>query len=70
MNHEEECSSCRGYGHFSTWGKPSADKRDRKCLDCSGTGRVLVANCCMGCGSMDPDGCSKCPRPTPKEGDR
>jgi hypothetical protein len=37
---EEDCGSCRGYGHFSKHGKPSLDKRDRKCLDCGGTGKV------------------------------
>lgn len=38
----EECGSCLGYGHFSRHGKPSADRRDRKCLDCSGAGRRLA----------------------------
>lgn len=35
-----ECGSCRGYGHFSKHGKPSGDRRDRKCLDCGGEGQV------------------------------
>lgn len=35
-----ECWACRGHGHFSRWGKPSADKRDRKCLECSGEGKI------------------------------
>jgi hypothetical protein len=36
----EDCASCRGYGHFAKHGKPSIDKRDRRCLDCNGEGRV------------------------------
>jgi hypothetical protein len=34
-----ECPSCFGYGHFDDNGEPSIDKRDRKCLDCRGTGK-------------------------------
>jgi len=41
---KEECGSCRGYGHFSKYGKPSIDKRDRKCLDCAGSGRATTAD--------------------------
>lgn len=37
-----DCSACRGYGHFTRNGKPSIDKRDRKCLDCGGTGKAEV----------------------------
>lgn len=33
-----DCGSCRGYGHFDEDGKPTTDKRCRKCLDCNGTG--------------------------------
>jgi hypothetical protein len=36
----EECESCHGYGHFREDGEPSEDRRDRKCLDCTGTGKV------------------------------
>ena len=36
-----ECGSCRGYGHFNEkTGKPSVDRRERKCLDCRGEGKV------------------------------
>lgn len=38
--HLFECASCRGYGHFDEDGKPSIDRRGRKCLDCTGTGRT------------------------------
>jgi DnaJ-class molecular chaperone len=34
------CRSCRGYGHMNDMTGPSVDKRDRKCLDCGGSGRV------------------------------
>lgn len=34
-----DCSACLGYGHFGGDGKRSLDRRDRKCLDCNGTGR-------------------------------
>ena len=33
-----DCGSCLGYGHFDADGNRSLDKRDRKCLDCNGTG--------------------------------
>ena len=33
-----DCGSCCGYGHFDEEGKPTMDKRCRKCLDCNGTG--------------------------------
>jgi hypothetical protein len=33
-----ECGACRGYGYFGPTGKPSVDKRNRKCLDCNGEG--------------------------------
>lgn len=36
----EDCGSCRGRGHFAANGKASIDRRDRKCLDCRGEGRV------------------------------
>ena|SRR5271166_1496380 len=39
-----DCPSCRGRGHFSTNGKASSDGRDRKCLDCRGTGSLVVEN--------------------------
>jgi DnaJ-class molecular chaperone len=35
------CPKCKGYGHFKANGKPSIDGRDRKCLDCAGTGKRL-----------------------------
>jgi hypothetical protein len=34
----DECPACLGYGHFTEEGEPSSDRRDRKCLDCRGTG--------------------------------
>jgi hypothetical protein len=34
-----DCRSCKGYGHFKANGEPSIDGRDRKCLDCGGTGK-------------------------------
>ena len=34
-----ECPTCDGYGHFTKGGRPTLDRRDRKCLDCQGTGR-------------------------------
>ena len=36
---EAECPSCRGYGYFREDGRPTVDKRGRKCLDCAGTGK-------------------------------
>ena len=38
----EVCWACRGYGYFSTWGKPSADPEDRKCLECEGSGKAPI----------------------------
>lgn len=35
----EDCPSCHGYGHFFEDGEPTVDRRERKCLDCSGTGK-------------------------------
>lgn len=35
----QECTSCKGYGYFDEDGEPSVDLRNRKCLDCRGTGR-------------------------------
>ena len=34
-----ECPSCQGKGHFSEDGKPSLDRRHRKCGDCRGEGK-------------------------------
>ncbi len=34
----DECPACRGLGHFNEDSEPSSDKRDRKCMDCRGTG--------------------------------
>lgn len=36
--YKSDCGSCLGYGHFDEEGKPTIDKRCRKCLDCNGTG--------------------------------
>lgn len=36
----EECSSCLGYGYVNELGNPTIDRRDRKCLDCRGEGKV------------------------------
>src|ERR1700690_1965115 len=39
----EDCGSCRGLGYFNKrTGKATNDRRERKCLDCSGAGRVPV----------------------------
>jgi DnaJ-class molecular chaperone len=37
---EGECRSCLGYGYFRPNGEPTIDRRERKCLDCGGTGRA------------------------------
>lgn len=40
---DDECPSCGGYGFFdSKTERPTIDRRGRKCLDCSGTGKKLV----------------------------
>lgn len=39
----DDCPICMGYGHFTARGRPSFDRRDRKCLDCNGTGKRLGA---------------------------
>jgi len=38
--YKNDCGSCLGYGHFDKDGKSSLDKRDRKCLDCNGSGEA------------------------------
>jgi hypothetical protein len=35
-----ECGSCLGYGYFRPNGEPTVDRRERKCMDCGGTGRA------------------------------
>lgn len=35
-----ECPTCLGYGHISEKGRPTVDRRGRKCLDCRGDGWV------------------------------
>lgn len=41
-----ECRSCMGYGHIDELtSKPSIDKRNRHCLDCTGTGKVYPPSC-------------------------
>lgn len=40
----EECWACRGYGHFSPWGKPSKEPEDRACIECGGSGRALTGS--------------------------
>lgn len=39
---EEECRACAGYGYFDHDDTPSIDRRDRKCGDCHGEGKVRV----------------------------
>lgn len=39
-----ECPSCHGYGYFKDNGDATTDRRCRKCLDCSGTGRIVPAH--------------------------
>ncbi len=34
-----ECLSCKGCGYFDEEGNPTIDRRCRKCLDCTGTGK-------------------------------
>jgi len=38
----DECDACDGYGHIRTDGSGTIDRRERKCLNCSGTGKQLV----------------------------
>ena len=35
-----ECENCLGYGYFTVQGKPTVDRRCRKCLRCCGEGKV------------------------------
>ncbi len=37
---EIECPCCDGKGHFSAWGKPSTDPKDRVCMECNGKGKT------------------------------
>jgi DnaJ-class molecular chaperone len=37
----DECVSCDGYGHIREDGTGTIDRRERKCLDCNGTGKRL-----------------------------
>lgn len=37
---DSTCWACRGYGRFSSWGKPSRDPSDRACLECGGSGQA------------------------------
>lgn len=39
----DECESCMGYGHIDAKDNPTVDRRCRKCLDCTGTGRIARA---------------------------
>ena len=46
-----ECESCDGYGHIRA-GRGSADRNDRRCMDCGGTGQhagpLLSCSCSRG----------------------
>lgn len=35
-----ECDACDGYGHIDKRGHGTVDRRERKCGNCRGTGRI------------------------------
>jgi DnaJ-class molecular chaperone len=39
LSHPQECRACFGYGHLTADGEPTIDRRERKCLNCNGTGK-------------------------------
>lgn len=37
----DECHTCDGFGHLREDGTGTVDRRERKCLNCNGTGKRL-----------------------------